>query len=140
MTRRRAIIRPTVSQRRTSTWRLISLLLSLPFVCVVVLVAFSISGCKNSSHTSDPRLEKIDQMLNSKLPKGTPMSRVTYFLTSRGYPLQDSPDKSVVVAIVRHIDTDTLQPATARVTFHFDANHNLTSYELQAAPDAPLRP
>jgi hypothetical protein len=79
-------------------------------------------------------------MLNTQVPQGTPRSRVEYFLNSRGYGLEDSPDKSSLVAVVRHIDTDTLQPATARVTFHFDSNDKLLSYELQAAPDAPLRP
>jgi hypothetical protein len=34
------------------------------------------------------------------------------------------------------VDSDTLQPATARVTFHFDASDNLKSYELAAAASA----
>lgn len=113
----------------------------LSLACMFLLVAVSSSGCKsNSHHTSDFRLQKIDAMLNAELPRGTPRTRVEYFITSRGYKLEDSPDKSSVVAIVRHIDTDTLQPATARATFHFDSNDRLTSYELQSAPDSPLRP
>jgi ATP-dependent 26S proteasome regulatory subunit len=108
--------------------------------CVALLSLLSASGCKNHSHTSDSRLQKIDEMLNSKLPPGTPMSRVDHFLKSRGYVVEDSPDKNSLVAVVRHVDTDTLQPVTARVTFHFDSNTNLISYELQPAPDAPLRP
>jgi hypothetical protein len=101
------------------------------------LLAF---GCKSHSHTSDFRLQKIDEMLNSQLPQGTPKPRVEYFLNSRGYQLEDSPDKAALVAVVRHIDTETLIPATARVTFHFDSNEKLLSYELQPAADAPLRP
>jgi hypothetical protein len=106
----------------------------------VLLLAFPISGCKSQAHTSDSRLQKIDEMLNSQLSQGTPRSRVEYFLNSRGYKLEGAPDKNSVVAVVRHIDTDTLQPATARVTFHFDSADKLLSYELQPAPDATLRP
>jgi len=112
----------------------------LVLACVVLLSVLSASGCKSHSHTSDSRLQKIDQMLNTQLPPGTPMSRVDHFLKSRGYIVEDSPDKDSLVAVVRHVDTDTLQPATARVTFHFDSNRNLISYELQSAPDAPLHP
>jgi hypothetical protein len=79
-------------------------------------------------------------MLNTQLPPGTPKSRVEFFLSSRGYSIEHSSDKGSLVAMVRHVDTDTLQPATARVTFHFDPNEKLLSYELQSAPDAPLRP
>lgn len=112
----------------------------LLLACVLLLSLLSASGCKSHSHTSDSRLQKIDEMLNSKLPPGTSMSRVDHFLKSRGYTVEDSPDKNSLVAVVRHVDTDTLQPATARVTFRFDSNRNLISYELQSAPDAPLRP
>jgi ATP-dependent 26S proteasome regulatory subunit len=112
----------------------------LVLACVVLLALLSASGCKSHSHTSDSRLQKIDEMLNTQLPPGTPMSRVDHFLKSRGYIVEDSPDKNSLVAVVRHVDTDTLQPATARVTFHFDLNRNLISYDLQSAPDAPLRP
>jgi len=107
--------------------------------CVALLFAISICGCKSRSHTSYSRLQKIDEMLNAQLPQGTPRSRVEYFLTSRGYQIEGH-DKNATVAVVRRIDTDTLQPATARVTFHFGTNNKLTSYELQSAPDAPLRP
>jgi hypothetical protein len=113
----------------------------LSLACMFLLVAISSSGCKgNRHHTADSRLQKIDEMLNAELPLGTPRTRVEYFLSSRGYKLEDSPDKNSVVAIVRHVDTDTLQPATARAAFHFDSNDRLTSYELQSAPDTPLRP
>jgi hypothetical protein len=112
----------------------------LPLACVALLTLLSASGCTSHSHTSDSRLHKIDEMLNTQLPPGTPMSRVDHFLKSRGYIVEESPDKNSLVAVVRHVDTDTLQPATARVTFHFDSNRNLISYELQSAPDVPLRP
>ncbi len=112
----------------------------LALASAVLLSSMMAFGCKSHSHTSDSRLQKIDKMLNSQLPQGTPRPRVEYFLSSRGYQLEDSPDKAALVAVVRHIDTETLVPATARVTFHFDSNERLLSYDLQPAPDAPLRP
>jgi hypothetical protein len=112
----------------------------LLLACIALFSLVLASGCKSHSHTSDSRLQKIDEMLNTQLPPGTPMSRVDHFLKSRGYAVEDSPDRNSLVAVVRHVDTDTLQPATARVTFHFDSNRNLVSYELQQAPDVPLRP
>jgi hypothetical protein len=112
----------------------------LALASAVLLSSLLAFGCKSHSHTSDFRLQKIDEMLSSQLPQGTPRPRVEYFLNSRGYQLEDSPDKAALVAVVRHIDTETLIPATARVTFHFDSNQKLLSYELQSAPDAPLRP
>ncbi len=112
----------------------------LPAACVLLFLTFATYGCKHSAHTSDSRLQKIDEMLGAQLPVGTARPRVAYFLTSRGYKLEDSPDKSSLVAVVRHVDTDTLQPATARATFHFDASDKLISYDLQPAPDAPLLP
>ncbi|HEY6387332.1 MAG TPA: hypothetical protein VIX91_16790 [Candidatus Acidoferrum sp.] len=125
---------------RNSLWPRTACQPMLAPACVILLIAISSNGCKHNGHTSDVRLQKIDEMLNVELPPGTPRSRVEYFLSSRGYKLEDAPDRNSVVAVVRHIDTDTLQPATARTTFHFDSNNKLTSYELQTAPDAPLRP
>jgi hypothetical protein len=131
------MIRRAMIRRRNSMWRPAN---SLPLAFLVLLLAFSNCGCKSNAHTSDSRLQKIDEMLNAQLPQGTPKSRVEYFLNSRGYKLEDSPDKNSFIGLVRHVDTDTLQPATARVTFHFDSNNKLISYELQSIPDALLRP
>jgi ATP-dependent 26S proteasome regulatory subunit len=127
-------------RRHNPAWPPSTLRPLLLLACAVLLFSLLGYGCRRNAHTSDPRLQKIDEMLNSQLPPGTPMSRVDHFLKSRGYIVEDSPDKNSLVAVVRHVDTDTLQPATARVTFHFDSNANLISYELQSAPDAPLRP
>jgi len=126
-------------RRRKPAW-LPPAILPLLLACAVLLLSLSSYACKRNAHTSDSRLRKIDEMLNAQLPPGTPRPRVDYFLSSRGYKLEDSPDKNSLVAVVRHIDTDTLQPATARVTFHFDSNDKLISYELQSATDAPLQP
>ena len=105
-----------------------------------VLLTVGLSGCKTSAHTSDPRLRQIDELLDSQLPQGTPKSRVIFFLSSQGFPLQNARDEKAVVAIVHRVDTSTLQPATARVTFHFDANDKLKSYELEPAADSPPQP
>jgi hypothetical protein len=127
-------------RRQKPKWLPAALPLLLSMAGAALFLAFSLYGCKSHAHTSDSRLEKIDGMLNAQLPQGTPRSRLEFFLKSRGYKLEDSPDKSSLVAVVHLVDTDTLQPATARVTFHFDLNDRLVSYELQSAPDAPFGP
>jgi ATP-dependent 26S proteasome regulatory subunit len=125
---------------RNSTWLRSNVRPFLMLVCVALMALLLGYGCRKNAHTSDSRLQQIDELLNKQLPPGTPLARVDHFLKSRGYIVQDSPDKNSLVALVRHIDTETLQPATARVTFHFDSNQNLISYEMQLVPDAPLRP
>jgi hypothetical protein len=103
---------------------------------LLVVLAILFSGCDRTRHTYDPHLRKIDELLSAHLPTGTPRGQVQYFLKSRGYQLE-SHDKTVVRAVVRQVDTDTLQPAAARVTFHFDVNDKLTTYELEAVPVGP---
>ena len=94
---------------------------------------FLLAGCKSAGrHTSDSQLRQIDEILNQQLPVGTPMSRVSFFLSTRGYPLEDSQQPHTLVAVVEHVNTETLQPAAARVTFHFDNNDKLLTYELTA--------
>lgn len=110
------------------------------FCVLVVLVTFLGWGCEAKGHTSDARLKKIDEMLTTQLPKNAERARVEYYLSSRGYRLEPPPDKHTVVAVVRHIDTSTLEPATARVTFRFDVNDKLVSYEMQAVPEAAPQP
>jgi hypothetical protein len=107
--------------------------------CFFLLLAIA-AGCSSHTHTYDPKLRKIDELLDARLPKGTSRSRVGFFLTTRGYKVEGSPDVHTVIAVVRHIDTETLQPSTARVIFHFDANDSLISYDLQRAPDLPFQP
>ena len=127
-------------RRRNSMWLPSNLRPFLLLVCAALAASLLVYGCRRNAHTSDQRLQQIDELLNKQLPPGTPLARVDHFLKSRGYIVQDSPDKNSLVALVRHIDTETLQPATARVTFHFDSNRNLVSYEMQYAPEGPLQP
>ena len=79
-------------------------------------------------------------MLDSQLPAGTAKSRVMFYLSSQNFPVENTGDARALVAIVHHVDTDTLQPTTARVTFHFDASDNLKSYELVTAAGSASRP
>jgi hypothetical protein len=110
-----------------------SLTLCLLFAIVLIL---PLTSCKGNGHSSDPRLRQIDEMLDAQLPQGSQKSRVAVFLSSQGFPQQDSNDTHTIVAIVHHVDTETLRPATARVTFHFDPSDRLKSYELVQAPDS----
>ena len=105
-----------------------------------VFAMLALAGCKQSGHTSDPRLRPIEEMLDSRLPAGTAKSRVMFYLSAQNFPVENTGDARAIVAIVHHVDTDTLQPATARVTFHFDTSDNLKSYELVAAAGSASRP
>lgn len=106
-------------------------------LCLFALLSSGGLGCMGCKHTWNPRLRQIDEMLDKQLPKGTSMARVNSFLNSRGHPIESSGDKHTIVAVIRHIDPETLEPATARVTFLFDAEDKLTTYDLSQAPDAP---
>ena len=105
-----------------------------------VFLSLALSGCKTSGHTSDPRLRQIDEMLDSQVPQGTPKSRVIFFLSSQNFAVENARDARTVVAIVHRVDTDTLKPATARVTFHFDDADKLKSYDLEPAPSSAQQP
>ena len=105
-----------------------------------VSLSLALSGCKTSGHTSDPRLRQIDEMLDSQVPQGTPKSRVIFFLSSQNFAVENAGDARTVVAIVHRVDTDTLQPATARVIFHFDDADKLKSYDLEPASSSAPQP
>jgi len=107
-----------------------------------LLLAFCLvaGACKNDSvHTSNPQLKGIDQLLNAQLPPGTPSSRVMNFVHTRGYEQRDSVQPHTLVVIVNHVNPETIQPEAARVTFHFDANDKLVSYDLEPASTLPIR-
>jgi len=86
----------------------------------------------------DPQLEPIQKMIETQLPKGSTADRVTNFLSVRGYQLQAPEKPGTVVAIIRHIDTQTVRPVTARVTFHFDANGKLNAVEMIRTANQPI--
>jgi hypothetical protein len=91
-------------------------------------------------HTSDPRLRKVDEMLSANIREGMTRAQVLGFLKTRGYQFEARPDAASLRVVVRHVDSETLQPMIARATFHFDSKDKLTTYELQPAPDVPFQP
>jgi hypothetical protein len=126
------------NRRAISTLRVASAGVRLLALAAAVLI--TVGGCKTSPHSSDPHVRKIDEMLDKELPKGTSMERVNLFLNERGYRIENRGKPQTIVAVVRQIDTDTLRPQNARVTFHFDTHDQLTSYELVSSADEPLTP
>ncbi len=86
----------------------------------------------------DPQLKPIQQMIETQLPKGSTTERVTTFLSVRAYELQPPEKPGTLVAVIRHIDTRTVRPVTARVTFHFDANGRLTNVAMIRIPNQPI--
>jgi hypothetical protein len=107
---------------------------------LVILGMIPPTGCRSGRHTSDSRLRQIDDLLDAQLPAGTSKSKVSFYLSSQGYRVEATNDPHAMVATVRHVDTETLRPETARVTFHFDARDNLTTYELAVAPSSAAQP
>ena len=109
---------------------------SLPFlislILAVILTLLSPAACQRRGHTSDARLRQIDEMLDSQLPAGTPKSRVVFYLNSQGFPIENNVDPHALIATVHHVDTESLKPVNATVTFHFDSEDKLKSYELTA--------
>jgi hypothetical protein len=96
-------------------------------------LAFCALGCSRQEQlrTSDPQLKPIQAMLDEQLPPGTPESNVLSYLNNHGYAVLPEGKQGTIVTSIRHIDTQTVQPVTARVTFYFDANHKLQTFELQ---------
>jgi hypothetical protein len=85
-------------------------------------------------------LRQLDRMLDAQLPQGTPKTRVLFYLNSQNFPMEASNDGKSVMAIVHRVDTDTLQPITARVIFHFDASDKLKTYEMDTSAGSPQQP
>jgi hypothetical protein len=105
------------------------------FLCAVLL---ALGGCQKTPRTSDPQLKPIQDMLDEQLPAGTPEANVLTFLGNRGYPVLPTGKQGTVVTTIRHIDTQTVTPVTARVTFYFDANRKLNTYEMQRTFNDPV--
>jgi uncharacterized lipoprotein NlpE involved in copper resistance len=95
-------------------------------------------GCQKAAKTDDPQLKPIQQMLDEQLPLGTSEAAVNAFLAARDYPSEPGTKQGTMVAKIRHIDTERVQPVTARVTFYFDENGKLKDYELQRIMNEPI--
>lgn len=109
-----------------------------PLVAAASLALLFLLGCQKTVKTNDPLLKPIEQLITAQLPPNATEADVNQFLSARGYPLSPSDKPGTLVATIRHIDTERLQPVTARVTFYFDATGKLNTFELQRAPNAPL--
>ena len=120
-------------------WRRIERLAKL---CTLMLCAAVVSaaGCSHQTQirTSDPQLKPIQDMLDEQLPQGTPEANVLTYLNNRGYAVLPAGKDGTIVTSIRHIDTQTVQPVTARVTFYFDDNHKLKTFELQRVFNEPI--
>jgi len=108
------------------------------FVALMASLVFFLGGCKGALKVDDPQLKPIQAMLDEKLPVGSTEGAVVEFLSARGYPTEPPEKPGTLVAIIRHIDTEKLQPVTARVTFYFDANGKLNTYEIVRTMNAPI--
>jgi hypothetical protein len=113
-------------------------------VCFVAAPLFMaalvfLSGCKQTTpQVDDPQLKPIQAILETNVPIGTPEGAVNQFLERRGYTIVNAEKPGTIVAIIRHIDTETVRPVTARVTFYFDANGKLNTYEIVRTMNAPI--
>jgi len=110
------------------------------FVCTAaILGVVLLCGCgAKSNEVDDPQLKPIQEMLNAQVPPGTTEGTVNQFLALRGYEMQAEHKPGTIVAIIRHIDTEKLQPVTARVTFYFDANGKLNTTEIVRTFNRPV--
>ncbi len=107
--------------------------------CFLLLLAAVLAcGCQKGYHVDDPQLKPIQEMIESQVPLGSTADRVTNFLSVRGYELQTPEKPGTLVAIIRHIDLQTVRPVTARVTFYFDANGKLNAVEMTRTLNQPV--
>jgi hypothetical protein len=95
-------------------------------------------ACSKSLKVNDPQLKPIQDMLETNLPTGSSEDAVSRFLAMRGYSREAPTKTGTIVAVIRHIDTEKLQPVTARVTFYFDANGRLNTMEIVRTMNAPI--
>jgi hypothetical protein len=128
MALRFSILRRTISPRRGEQgWVLLALTLT------------ALAGCQGIGRTEDPQLKPIKAMLEQELPPRTPEEKVVLYLDNHGYPILAAQKQGTIVANIRRTDTATVQPVVARVTFYFDANRKLNTFELQRPVDEPSR-
>jgi hypothetical protein len=112
---------------------------SLALAISTVALCLALGACKKGAeHTSNPQLAGIDQLIAAQLPPGTTMTRVVTFLHMRGYDMRDATEPHTIVAVVHHINPKTIQPEAARVTFRFNNDLKLVTYDLEPAPTLPI--
>jgi hypothetical protein len=121
-------LRRRVSPRRGEQGRLL-----------LALALSGLAGCHGIGRTEDPQLKPIATMLEQQLPPRTPEEKVVLFLDNHGYPILAAKKQGTIVADIRRTDTAAVQPVVARVTFYFDANRKLNTFELQHPVNEPSR-
>jgi hypothetical protein len=97
------------------------------------------AGCGGAGHTDDPQLKPIQAMLEEQLPRRTPEEKVVLYLDNHGYSILAAQKQGTIVAIIRRKDMAAVQPVSARVTFYFDANRKLNTFELQRPENLPTQ-
>jgi hypothetical protein len=97
-----------------------------------------IVACGKNNEVDDPQLKPIQEMLNTNLPVGSSEGLVTNFLATRGYHPEREHKPGTIVTVIRHIDTERLQPVTARVTFYFNAQDKLDTTEIVRTLNQPI--
>jgi len=121
-------------RQRFAPIRVFSLLLAAVLLCF--------AGCKdslkNAFKVEDPQLKPIETMVQQNVPLGSTQGSVLEFLSARGYPTDNPTEPDTIVGIIRHIDTEKMQPVTARVTFYFDKNGKLKSIDVVRTMNAPI--
>ena len=118
------------TRRFRFSWRAI-----FPLVAAVLLV---LAGCRKTSKVDDPQLKPIQDILETNLPPGTSEGAVSHFLSTHGYPVEATDKPGTMVAIICLLGTDNPAPIAARVTFYFDANGKLNTYEIVRETNAPV--
>ena len=106
---------------------------------MLALALTGLAGCQKMVRTEDPQLKPIQAMLEQQLPPHTPEEKVVLYLDNHGYSILAAQKHGTIVANIRRTDTAAMQPVVARVTFYFDANGKLNTFELQRPPDEPRR-
>jgi hypothetical protein len=104
---------------------------------LLALALAGLAGCGGAGRTDDPQLKPIQAMLEAELPRHTPEEKVVLYLDNHGYSILAAQKQGTIVAIIRRKDTAAIQPVMARVTFYFDANRKLNTFELQRPENAP---
>ncbi|HET7107982.1 MAG TPA: hypothetical protein VFI38_14315 [Candidatus Acidoferrum sp.] len=100
-------------------------------------IALAMAGCGGAERAEDPQLKPIQAMLEEDLPRHTPEEKVVRYLDNHGYSILAGQKQGTIVAIIRRKDTAAVQPAMARVTFYFDANRKLNTFELKRPENEP---
>jgi len=106
---------------------------------LIALALAGLAGCGGAGQTDDPQLKPIQAMLEAQLPRRTPEEKVVLYLDNNGYSILAAQKQGTIVAIIRRKDTAAVQPVSARVTFYFDANRKLNTFELQRPENEPSR-